>query len=207
MGLLRKLFQKKATVQEQLEVFAKHGIHLNEDVQIEDLAAEHPDGLKTFEDDPYDLLYFELGNDTHKKPWRPITNQLWTFDSEAIEGNGSYVTILKNIARITNGILNFENVHDLVDFDNEVVWVSFMINGEQHKLDLMLDDDWVDPLIFKWIVEYNNRIGASKALSCWTDGGQSCVFLYVSQEELNALKKETNLDIEWFIPGKQINQH
>lgn len=185
----------KPTFQEQLDAFTKLGFILNSDVNIMDI--NRWDGEHEFEKEPYSLLYLTLGQTIEREPWTPLTNKCWDFDTEAIEDHGSYIFIIENLERISRGELQFENLKDYVDIEEKVAWVSFTINGDSYKWDLLVDDDWVDTTLFSKIVELTQKYNTKGRYTYFDTGGQNVVIGFETSQELEKIKAATGLKIKW----------
>ena len=186
---------KKIGFLEQYEIFRKLGFELNPNADISDIDRW---GSRTkFEEKPFELMYITLGLFLEREPWSPITNRCWYFDTEAIEGEGSYSRIIKNIQRLTHRELNFENVEDYVDMEGEVAWVSFILNGDKYKWDLNVYNDWIDPQFFDNLIELTKKYSTKSKFTYYPEG-QSIVIGYETPDKLKEIKKATGLKIEWF---------
>ena len=69
---------------------------------------------------------------------------------------------MENISRITNGELEFKNISDYVEFEEEIAWVSFSCRNENYKWDLIIDNDWVDGQLFDKVQEQVKRLSRSR---------------------------------------------
>lgn len=188
---------RHATFQEQLGVFEELGFELNNGIELSDV--DRWGGTQAFEEngEVFSLLYITLGQTIERDPWIPLTNRCWHFDTEAIEGDGSYVEIIKNLSRITRGELVFEDIKDHVPFDGENAWVSFRLNGESYEWDFKIDNDWVDPELFSNIAELTKTIGTKGRYTYFDTGGQDLVVGYETPEDLEKLREKTGLKIVW----------
>ncbi len=187
--------RKYPGVKQQLKIFKSLGFVLNEGVSDEDVYQMW--GSETYKGyNPFTLLYIHLGSTMEKEPWTPITNQVWYFDTEAIEDSGSYVNILKNLERISQGEIKFSNVSDTIDFENEKASVCFDLNGESYKYDLEFDSDWADPRLFTNIVELTKKYETKRKFT-YFGISQDLVIGYSSEEELMEINKKTQLGITW----------
>ncbi|WP_093023954.1 hypothetical protein [Pustulibacterium marinum] len=193
----------KVSFEEQLKTYNELGYKLNSGITKETLLESYD--KSDFEDDTWVLMYVTLGSTIEREPWTPITNDCWHFDAECIEDNGSYIDILENIKRISKNKLNFENIKDFVDIDNEKAWVSFELNGKNHKWNLRIDDDWVDGSIFDKINELNSELNNSRKLT-FIGLGQDVVIDYMTEKEMIEFKKATNVKIKWLNGIKDIGE-
>ena len=193
----------KPTFQEQIVVFTELGFILNEGIDTSDIN-RWENGYKEFEDQPYNLMYITFGQTIEKEPWTPITNKCWNFDLEAINGQGDYCKIMKNISRITNGELIFENLQDSIDIENSKAWVSFTCKGDYYKWDLKVDTDWADGSLFDKVQSLTNTYKTKGKFTFYNTGGQGFVLGYYTTEEFEKIKKVTGLDILWLQAKGQI---
>ena len=182
------------SLEAQLDTFKKLGFILNPNANIDDI--NRWGGEEKFIKEPYELLYFTLGQQTERDPWEPLTNRCWHFDAEAIEDHGSYVKIIENLGRISRGEMNFENIEDYVDIEEEKAWVSFDLNKDHYKYDLKISDDWVDPDLFSHIIELTTKYATSGKYTYYP-GGQDCVIGFETPESLAEIRKATGLNILW----------
>ncbi len=188
--------QDKVSFEQQLEIFKGLGFTLNNGVEISDID-RCSEGKVAFEVDPFELMYTILGQTLEREPWTPLTNQIWYFDTEAIQDNGCYVDILQNLSRISNNELAFENLEDLIDFEKEECWVSFTLRGVSYKWDLELNDDWVDPKLFDKVKDLTDKLQTKGRFTVLTFGTQEIIFGYCIPEQLKEIKKATGLNITW----------
>lgn len=185
----------KVSLETQLETFRSLGFTLNNGVSMAEL--ETPENRTAFEKKPYSLMYIELGRTIEREPWTPLTDRCWDFDTEAIEDHGSYVEILKNLQRISRGVIKFENLRDYVDVEKQIAWVSFSFKGKQYKWNLKVEDDWVDEQIFSKIVALLRQSNVVGRYTYFDTGGQNAVIGFETPVDLEKLKKATGLKIEW----------
>ena len=193
----------KPTLDKQLEVFRELGFSFNEGVDTSDIK-RWEGGHKEFEDHPFHLLYQTLGQTIEREPWTPITNKCWNFDLEAIEDHGAYVDIMKNISRITNRELVFENIQDYVDIEEGKAWVSFACKGDNYKWDLKVDNDWADGDLFDKVQALTEKYKTKGKFTFFNTGGQDFVLGYHTSEELEKIRQATGLEIVWLKVKGQI---
>ncbi len=182
------------TIQEQYETFKQLGFVLNDGIDFSEVLKLCPTNY-TAKEPPYHHLYIILGQSTEAEPWTPFTNQCWNFDIEAIEDHGSYIDILNNISRITNGELVFENVEDYVDIDEETAWVSFTCRGDKYKWDLVVDNDWTDGRLFDKIQELTVKYNTKGKFTYFNTYGQDFVLGFHTPEALDKIRQATGLEI------------
>lgn len=183
----------KATFEEQLTAFKELGYTFNNEIDKHDLL--YLNNEEDYEAEPYSLLYYTWAEIADTKD-KPISNNCWHFDYESIENEGDYIAIIKNLERISDGQLTFTNVQDSIDFDNETAWVSFDINGTHYKYDLTFDNDWADHVLFENIQALAEKYNTKGKFTVYSLG-QSVVFDFMTETELQNFKKVTRLDPEW----------
>jgi len=195
--------KSKPSFQEQFEIFTELGFTLNQGVDTSDIN-RWEGGYKEFEELPFSLMYQTLGLTIEEEPWTPITNKCWDFDLEAIEDHGDYIDIMKNISRITNGELIFENLEDYVDIEEGKAWISFTCQGDKYKWNLKVDNDWADGSLFDKVQELAEKYRTKGRFTYFNTGGQNFVLGYHTKEELEIIKAKTRLNIVWLKAKGQI---
>jgi hypothetical protein len=154
-----------------------------------------------YHSDPVDALYITLGDQTPHKPYLNFSNNCWHFDLESIEGQNSYVRILENLIRISDGDLNFQSISDYCnDNEDNKAWVAFEFNGDKYKWDLKVNDDWADGYLFDKIQDLCKKNNKKGKLTFFPEG-QAFVISYLTEEEFNKLKRVTGLKLEWLKVG------
>ncbi|MEL1241593.1 hypothetical protein [Flavobacterium flavipallidum] len=194
----------KPTFEEQFETFKQLGFTLNQGIDTSDIN-RWKNKHKEFEDQPYHLMYQTLGSTIEREPWTPLTNKCWDFDLEAIEDHGAYVDIMKNISRITNGELLFENIEDYVNIEEGKAWVSFTCKGDSYKWELKVDNDWADGGIFDKVQTLADKYKTKGRFTFFNTGGQDFVLGYYTSEELEKIRQATGLEIVWLKAKGQIH--
>ena len=181
---------------QQLEIFRQLHFDLNPEVDSSDIASwELDDG--TAEEQPFMLVYTLLGSCIEREPFTPITNRCWSFDTEAIEDNGAYVDIIRNLERISRGALTFTDVTDHVDIDAGDAWVSFVFNGQRYRWTMRVNDDWVDETLFENIVKLTIEHNTNGRITSLYTGDQTVMLGFETEESLAEIKRATGLPIEW----------
>lgn len=119
---------------------------------------------KLYEEDPYNLLLSVFGSEYEKEDeeWEANSNNIYHFDTECVEDNGAYITVLNNLKRISNGSFDIETVNDSVDIEARKANVSFFYRGKEHKWNLKVDDDWFDVNLIEKINKLMKINGESK---------------------------------------------
>ena len=102
-------------LEEQLIKLEELGLKLNYEAGItkEDLLNVYD--LSLYVENPYSFLLTAMGVTIEQEPWTPLSNSVYSFDTECIEDNGSYVEVLENIIRISNGDLKLSQLKDNIE--------------------------------------------------------------------------------------------
>ncbi|TAJ18881.1 MAG: hypothetical protein EPO68_07165 [Planctomycetota bacterium] len=165
----------RISVERQLEQLAQAGIALNPWVAEGDLVAFHT--RAEFERAPFDELVETLGGEIGREPFAPICDRLWMCDLECVSDDGDYAAVLHRLERMTEGALHASEITDRVDLAANVAWLRFDCAGRSVQWDLRVDDDWMDPSLFRRYDELLREQGSALRLySNESDYGQ-CVFL------------------------------
>lgn len=179
-------YQRTVTLEQQLETLAKLGIELNEGVTIDDLLRSWD--RETYEKDPFGTIFFALGAELEGEPWgRNICDQVWNFDLECIEGEDSYVTIVKNLCRIAGNEAFLTDLEDRVELDADEAWLAYNVGNTRREHVIPMDDDWADSGTVAAVMRDIEHGGAKFFAK---DNGQASVLFYLRPDialELNRL--------------------
>jgi hypothetical protein len=188
---------RRVTLEEQLRVLAECGICL--------LPAVTPDALtrsfsrQQYEQEPYRLLLCVMGDmdegDEKSAASDYLSNNIWHFDTECVEGDGSYVALAERMATLAQGDLPLENIEDHVE-DGEV-WLAFSMNGQQYKWNAKFDGDWVDPSIPPRFDELLGARNSTRRFTYINLGGQDCLIGCATPEERAELEANVGLQVLW----------
>lgn len=176
-------------LEKQLQILSSCGIILTENATSEQLLAHWSE--EEFQANPFMLLLVALGsNDTS------FSRNIWHLDTECIEDHGDYITVAKRIQEITMGALAIDNITDFVDIEEEEAWLEFSLNGERYHWDCNVEDDWLDTDIISNFVELVDSQPGNSKLVYISTGGQDCIILFLTPEQMEKLKNDTGLDAE-----------
>jgi hypothetical protein len=188
------------TFKSSLDSLKQVGFKISPDIQEQELFTRWKEVLQ-YHSDPTDALYITLGDETSNKPYRNFSDNCWHFDLEAIEEQGSYVRILQNLKRISNGDLNFQNITDYCnDNEDNKAWVAFEFEGDKYKWDLKVDNDWADGYLFDKIQNLCKKYNKKGRLTFFPEG-QAFVVSYLTSEEFNRIKSVLGSKLEWLDVG------
>ena len=94
---------------------------------------------------PYNLLLVMYGFEIEREPFgRRFSDCAWSLDMECIDGPGSYVRVVNELAGLAGGGL-IRDVSDDIDFRRASGSVSYTIAGKRKTLPVRIDNDWADP--------------------------------------------------------------
>ncbi len=186
---------KKYTFEEQWDCFQSLGFKLNEGVTLKDIDRWNANAHKSAD---FSLMYTTLGQTLERSPWTPLTNNVWSFDTEAIHIEGDYSAIINNLGRISRNELPFENVSDTLNRETSTASLSFTLNGENYAFTLKLNDDWIDEELFSEVVKLTQTHHTQGRFTLLDrKEGQDMVIGYMTEKDLASLIKTTGLNIVW----------
>lgn len=190
-SFFKKKPQPRITLEEQLDSLANLGISLEPEITINDLL--HSFAREEYEKKPYDLVLGMLGSDVESEPWeRPFSTNIWNCDFERIYNDGDYIEIVNKLSALTGESNLLSNVEDKVDFDNNIAWLKYNINGNDKHYKIVLNNDWIDPDVIDEIILDLERDGKHFfGINC----GQATLFLYLDAESASNFKKLTGQKI------------
>ena len=173
------------SLEQKLEILADCGFKLATPFTVDEL-------LTSWDRDAFELLGFDLvlvglGMTEEREPWRNHCVNLWHFDTECIEDHGDYQRIVERMVEMIQGALVLENIEDYVDVENKIAWLSFTFQGEKIKLELTVNNDWVDWQVFHKLSEILQMAGSKQLFVYHNLGGQDGLIGCVSQDQLAKL--------------------
>lgn len=176
-----------ATLEDKLATLKKCGIGLTPPYTIKDLLES--EDRQSYEKPGYDTLLINLGA-SEEEPDRKLSVNVWYFDTETIYDNGDYKQIAERLVEMTQGSLPLRDIKDHVDFEKSEAWITFTFKGRPMKVDLTLNDDWVDTTIFARFVELLKESDPSRIYLYNDWGGQDCLLVCVKKTEFECLQRE-----------------
>lgn len=175
-------------LEEQIEKLSEIGLFLNNGVSIDDLLLSY--SREEYESAPFDLILFVYGIEIEEEPWgRFICDQAWNFDVEAIEDNGSYVEIVKQLHRISGNSKRIEGLIDSIDIEGSRALLQYEIDGVKREFRPVVDNDWADAEIIEKIMNDLRQPGYNFYPK---DNGQASIWFYLSEQQALALNKLAN---------------
>jgi len=175
------------TIEEKLHALAECGLKLKDQFGVTDLADSW--GRDALDEPGWNLTLVCLGMTHEEPPWIPHCDNLWHFDTECIEGDGSYVRIAKRMSDMAQGSMPLSDIQDHVDIDAGDAWLRFECQGKPVKIDCEVQDDWVDTSLFGHFVELLAKCDPGKLFIYYDLGGQDCIMGCVTRAQYASLQK------------------
>jgi len=175
------------TIEEKFAALADCGLKLNDQFGVSHLADSW--GREALDEPGWDLALVSLGMTQEERPWTPHCENLWHFDTECIDGDGSYVRIANRMQEMALGSLPLSDVQDHVDIDSGKAWLRFKCQGNPMQIDCEVQDDWVDTRLFGKFVDLLAKCDPVKLFIYYDLGGQGCIIGCVTRAEYARLQK------------------
>lgn len=197
MGLSDLFSRKKdaRNLEEQLAALARCGIRTKPEFDAAWIAKNL--GVEADKVVKYELLLSVMGGTREAPPWDSVSDNIWHFHTECIEDHGSYVRILKQLADLAAGTLDFRELKDFVDIDEETAWVEFVLDREKFHWDLKVKNDWMDAAVFSKTVQLMDAKKTGRKFTYVDLHGQDCLVGCSTDEERRMLRRETGLEVRW----------
>jgi hypothetical protein len=174
-------------IEQKLAALAECGLKLKHQFGLTDLVDSW--GREALDEPGWNLALVCLGMTQEEPPWTPHCDNLWHFDTECIEGDGSYVRIAKRMAEMAQGSLPLTDIHDHVDFDAGEAWLEFKCQDKSIRIVCEVQDDWVDTSLFGHFVALLAKCDPSKLFINYNLGGQDCIIGCVTRADYARLNK------------------
>ena len=175
------------TIEAKLRALAECGFKLRDQFTVSDLVESW--GREALDKPGFELSLVCLGMTQEVPPWSARCETLWHFDTECIEGDGSYVHIAKRMAEMAQGSLPFSDFEDHVDVERGDAWLRFKCGGETVHLDCAIEGDWVDSSIFGTFVLLLARHDPNKVFICYDLAGQDCIIGCATRDHFEMLRR------------------
>ncbi len=185
LNLFRKRTTASLTLERKLAILSESGLSLAPPFTVQDLLASWP--RDEYEKSGFTMALVGLGMTEEQPPWRDHCVNVWHFDTECIEDEGSYIRIAQRMTVMTQGALVIDNVQDKVDIEAGVASLSFDHAGKAVHLDLKVNDDWVDPAVLSLFVGLLAASDPSKVFLHLDLQGQDCILACVSRDQFATL--------------------
>jgi len=185
---------RRKTVETMLAELAAVGLNLREGVELEQVFANFD--RRALEKDGFPLLLAVMGDEQlDPKTFRSLgwlSDDVWHFDTEAIEDHGSYTRIVESCLRLAGTDLKIDDIQDFVDVEAGVAWVEATVSGQRRRVDLKIDNDWVDPMIFGRVQDWLNESGTGRRFFS-SDLGQDVLLVCRQADEIQKISRATGL--------------
>lgn len=140
-----------------------------------------------YEAEPFEHLLLVFGLEVEEDPpGRWFCDRVWNFDTECIEGTGSYVAIAEQLLRISGRAHDVTGLRDHVDGDTGLAWLAYTVDGRERRWDVEVNEDWADLMVVSYLMDDLERDGSRFYAM---DNGQAMVLLYLSDPPADRLNE------------------
>ena len=161
-----------APLEDQIALLSRAGLDLAPGASRATLTESWPEA--EYEADPYRLLLHAYASEIEAEPWgRPTCDRAFMLDMECIEGDGSYESILRSIARAAGLSDRVHMVEDRVDLDAERAELRYRLGDISRDLRPRVTDDRADPETVTQIVDDCEALMPEGAHLWFLDNGQA----------------------------------
>ena len=174
------------TIEAKLRALAECGFKLRDQFTVSDLVESW--GREALDKPGFELSLVCLGMTQEVPPWSARCETLWHFDTECIEGDGSYVHIAKRMAEMAQGSLPFSDFEDHVDVSEETLGCGSSAGARRCTL-TGNKGDWVDSSIFGTFVLLLARHDPNKVFICYDLAGQDCIIGCATRDHFEMLRR------------------
>lgn len=175
------------TIEQKLNALAECGLKLKAPFGVPDLVESW--GREALDEPGYNLALVCLGMTQEEPPWAPHCDNLWHFDTECIDDDGSYVRIAERFAEMAQGSLPLSNIQDHIDIDEGTAWLHFNCRSKPVHIDCEVQDDWLDTKLFGHFAKLLAECDPNKLFIYYDLGGQDCIIGCVTRDQFTKLKK------------------
>lgn len=177
---------------EQLRVIADSGIKLAND-RVDKIRSIVDENKELYDEDPILFLLNVIASKDDEGT--QYSSNICLFDAECINKDGDYKAIVDDLAAICEGQMPVQNTEDSIERGN--AHVQFDLDGESHKFELKVNEDWVDPSIFDKIgTLFSKRTKGAKALWYLNFGGHIFGAICLSPEQAKVFENQTLLPLQ-----------
>jgi hypothetical protein len=170
-------------LEDQLARLAELGLPLAAGRTMDEMLHSWP--REDYEERPFDLVLFVLGNEVEAAPWgRVFCERAWSFDTECVYGPGVYVSIAKQLCRIA-GQPVFADLRDHVDLDAQEAWIEYTVGGARRHWSIEVDDDWADMMVVSYVMD---DLGGAGRQFYRRDNGQAMTFFHLDEDTAGEIK-------------------
>ena len=196
-------FKKKMpmTLEQKIAALAEAGVVVDPERTIEEILESND--REEYEEEGFDSLLFTLANEveTGLDAGAYYTNQLYSFDTECVEGDGDYARIAMRFAEMFQGEFEIKAIADKVDWDNKTAELSFECGGKRYHRDLVMDDDWLDAKVFELFVQAENDMNSQRKIGFTDSDGQDILLCVMTPRQMKAFNKLTGQNMRVMTVG------
>jgi hypothetical protein len=185
--------RKHVSFEEQVRVLESCGIRLNPGVRCESLLQSL--SRERMEGEPFRLLLCVMGGEAGESGYP--SDHIWHFDTECIEGSGSYIRIASRMCTLAQGGLPLADIEDLVEVEEGMAWLSFSLEGKTERWAAKVEDDWVDAEVLSRFARLLESRETGRRYTYIDLQGQDCLIGCATEKEKNRLASATGLKVEW----------
>jgi hypothetical protein len=153
------------------------------------------------EADPYRALLVCLGSEDERTSTpnaiRYRSDNIWHFDTECIEGDGSYAAIARRLRDLAQGELPLVDIADHVDIESSEARVTFQLAGKSYRWEASVEDDRVDVSVLSRFADLLSRTGKGRRFTYIELRGQDCLIGCARASERERLERDTGLQVDW----------
>lgn len=177
----------KVSLDIQLERLANFGVKPKDNDFVEWICNEWE--MDSLESDPYTLVLFSMGGEREvENVWEPLSEDVYSFDTECIEDEDSYKYVLEQLIAITKGELCISSIDSTVNHEDCTASLSFIHNKVNYKWNLKYNDDWFDCAVITKINTLLKGINSTKYFFvCVLD--QSLIVLFTTKSIIEQLNR------------------
>lgn len=191
-------FKKKSpkTLEDKIAALAEVGVVVNLERTIEEMLESN--GREEYEREGFDSLLFTLANEveTGFGAGAYYTNQLYSFDTECIEDHGDYARIAMRFAEMFRNEFEITAIADKVDLDAEIAELSFECGEKKYRMELMVDNDWLDVNVFELFIQVADDMNSKRKIGVTDPDGQDIRLSVMTPGQMNAFNKMTGQSME-----------
>lgn len=165
---------------DQLDTLLRGGVSLAPGRTRDELLASFAE--QRYQEDPFRLLLQAMGGEVEAEPWgRRFSCQVFTLDSECVEGDGSYALVVTELSRAAGVADRVTDVSDTVDVEAGVARLTYCVAGRRVTFEPRVQNDWIDPDALTQILgDIEPLIPAGRGL--WQiDEGQCVTYIGLSE--------------------------
>ena len=157
--------------------------------------ASHPQWWRRWQEEPWiELLWILAGPREDVDDEVSFSKRLLHWDTECVEGPGSYCDLVRALARAFEGCVTITDVTDHVDTRARTARLHCRIDGADVDLAPVVDDDWLDGDV---LVDVVGRIEARCDWGAYLlpEGGQDFALLVLRRVDLPAFEALIGADL------------